>query len=145
MYTIWVIKMGPVGIVVTSSRVSEMVLGFKKQFVSKIISGSKIHTIRVDEHKRWKVGNIIHFATGVRTKAYKNFKEGHCLGVQKIEFKYVMYNDRIPVILVDDIVLTTPEVELLANNDGFDTVDKLYAWFNSDFKGKIIHWTDFKY
>ena len=122
-----------------------MILSFKKQFIVKIDGGSKIHTIRVDDHSRWKIGNIIHFATGVRTKAYNNFKKGCCLGIQKIEFKYVMHDDAVPVILVDDIVLTTPEVELLANNDGFDTVDKLYAWFNSDFKGKIIHWTDFKY
>lgn len=33
----------------------------------------------------------------------------------------------------------------LANNDGFDTVEDFFAYFNKDYTGKIIHWTDLKY
>jgi predicted transcriptional regulator len=31
-----------------------MVLGFKEQFVDRILNGSKIHTIREDSKSRWK-------------------------------------------------------------------------------------------
>lgn len=33
----------------------------------------------------------------------------------------------------------------LATNDGFETVRDFFKWFNSDFEGKIIHWTEFNY
>jgi len=118
-----------------------MILSFNKRFTPKIKSGTKIHTIRSDPKNRWKPGRLIHFATGVRTKNYDNFKKDMCLSTQKIEFKYVMYDDKIPVVLIDRVVLATFEVERLAINDGFDTVQGLYDWFDSDFTGKIIHWT----
>ncbi|MBC8551497.1 MAG: hypothetical protein H8D23_17770 [Candidatus Brocadiales bacterium] len=122
-----------------------MILSFKNQFVPKINIGSKIHTIRADAKDRWKIGNKIHFAIGVRTKNYRNFKMGTCLNIQKIEFKYVMHDDKIPVVLVDGVVLTTPEVNLLARNDGFDSIEDFYEWFHCDFVGKIIHWTKYFY
>lgn len=28
---------------------------------------------------------------------------------------------------------------------GFDSVKDFFRYFNKDFKGKIIHWTDLKY
>lgn len=65
-----------------------MVIGFKKQFVPKIKSGKKIHTIRRDEHNRWKVGRSIQMATGVRTKHYKQFHTAKCISIQKIFFNW---------------------------------------------------------
>ena len=118
-----------------------MVLSFKKQFPDKIIDGSKIHTIRADKLDRWKVGNKIHFATGVRTKHYNNFKEGFCLHIQKIKFKYDG-DCPVPSIAIDEVMLHCHEIEELAINDGFDDVKSFLEWFNSDFTGKIIHWTD---
>jgi len=41
--------------------------------------------------------------------------------------------------------LTTKEIEQLAVNDGFENTHDFFTWFKDDFKGKIIHWTDFKY
>jgi len=62
-----------------------MVLGFKPQFVPKILDGTKIHTLRKDATQRWKPGRSIQFATGVRTKNYKTFREdGECKCVQTI-------------------------------------------------------------
>ena len=61
-----------------------MILSFKKRFVSPILSGHKIHTIREDKPRRWKAGNKIHFATGVRTKHYDQFHAGVCVSVQAI-------------------------------------------------------------
>lgn len=117
-----------------------MVLGFKKQFVDKIKNGSKIHTIREDKHKRWKEGNTIHFATGVRTKKYKQFISGMCFGVQEI---YI--DNEQTVVMVDGRRLTFYEIETLAKNDGFDSVCDFLKWFGDNFTGRIIHWTKLKY
>ena len=37
------------------------------------------------------------------------------------------------------------KLDLLAQNDGFETIEEFFAYFNEDFKGKMIHWTDLKY
>jgi hypothetical protein len=66
-----------------------MILSFKPQFVGKILSGEKIHTIREDKTGRWKEGMKIHFWCGNPRNPSKNpyqFKEGICTGVQDIAF-----------------------------------------------------------
>jgi hypothetical protein len=121
-------------------------------FVSRIKKDIKIHTIREDKKKVWKKGRLIHFATGVRTKNYKCFKKGVCTGTQKIEINYVeiIISKKMPpginkVVKVNNRILSLKEIGLLAKNDGFDSVNDFFEWFNEDFKGKIIHWTDFRY
>ena len=37
------------------------------------------------------------------------------------------------------------ELKELAINDGFDSVEQFFQWFNEDFEGQIIHWSDKKY
>lgn len=115
-----------------------MILGFKNIFVAGILSGLKIHTIRTDKHNRWRKGNKIHFATGIRTKDYKQFYEGVCKGTQDIviDGKY---------ITIDGRLLSDNDVIQLAKNDGFDNVGDFYKFFNSYFAGKIIHWGNIKY
>ena len=128
-----------------------MVLGFTKtmmvgnrrvptNFEEKIKNGVKLHTIRWDEKNRWKTGNKIHFATGVRTSNYNCFKEGLCNGTQKIEIR-----DRN--VWIDDVILNYYEVENLAINDGFDSIKDFWSWFDqySPFTGKLIHWTKLTY
>lgn len=116
-----------------------MVLGFKPQFEPKIMNGTKKHTIREDANNRWRVGMAIHFATGVRTKKYKEFKKGKCNAVCKIEIE----PSNRQVMIVNngyEKVLQTQDIERLAKDDGFDTVDEFFKWFNKPFKGKIIFW-----
>jgi len=57
-------------------------------------------------------------------------------------------------IWIDDLLKTSTNIahayaydylKTLARNDGFESVDDFFKWFNADFQGKIIHWTDFKY
>ena len=120
-----------------------MILGFKPRFVAPILAGTKIHTIRDDPHNRWKAGRGIQIASGVRTKNYVQFYYGVCKSTQKIEIKYV---DKFWVkILIDGKDLPTSRYELLAHNDGFNSIQDFYKWFDKDFTGKIIHWMDFKY
>ncbi|MDR2205793.1 MAG: ASCH domain-containing protein [Flavobacteriaceae bacterium] len=122
-----------------------MTLSFKQQFKEKILNGSKIHTIREDKSNRWKAGNIIHFATGVRTKSYECFATGKCVSVQEIEIIRVSDYANETIIKVDERALPFEEIQKLAWNDGFHHILEFWLWFNRDFKGKIIHWTDFKY
>ncbi len=124
-----------------------MILSFKKQFKEPILKGTKKHTIREDKPNRWKVGNKIHFATGVRTKNYECFKEGVCVSVQEIEITRPVWSEYLndTIVRIDGIALTEKEQQQLAWNDGFTNLIDFWLWFKGDFKGKIIHWTDLKY
>lgn len=130
-----------------------MILGFKTQFagkptlfVEKIKVKEKIHTIRKDPNNRWRVGMSIQFATGVRTKHYRQFKVGDCKGLQSISIRPmpcdIFGQSRV---IVDGNDLSYQQIEQLAKNDGFDSLNDFWDWFNKDFDGWIIHWSDFKY
>lgn len=120
-----------------------MILSFKNQFPEKILSGSKIHSIREDPHGRWKPGRKIHMATGVRTKKYHCFKESVCVSVQI----FTIYLDQSGslVVWIDGHKLQVNEIKNLTINDGFGSIKDFRQWFHSDFQGRIIHWTDLKY
>jgi len=120
---------------------------------------AKIHTIRADTPNRWKVGNKIHFAINNQTK--DRFQFAPILLVkhtQDFEIKYLVLKERTVVsiyvdqILQGEIILvncavksSSSTVDKIALNDGFDSINDFLEWFDSDFKGKLIHWTDFKY
>jgi len=105
----------------------------------------KLHTIRYDDKDRWKIGNKIHFVIGNRTK--KRFQFAQVLkvkSIQKIQIKNV-FNDRHS-ILIDDIILSKKQIETLALNDGFNSVDEFWDYFTgTDADAKIIHWTNLRY
>lgn len=75
--------------------------------------------------------------------------------VQKIDINWCdnPYNDNLnPVVWIDDLIFYDKEfstgedkMRQLAQNDGFETTEDFFAYFNEDFTGKIIHWTDKKY
>ena len=138
-------------IIIINSKNKTMILGFLKgfnvdgkrkstDFEDKIKQGVKIHTIRWDAKNRWKKGRKIHFATGVRSSRYNCFIEGDCTGTQEIVIR-----DRM--IWIDDCEVDYDEFINLVKNDGFDSKDDFWWWFDqySPFLGKIIHWTDFRY
>lgn len=129
-----------------------MILGFSEtifidgkiketNFVNKISIGDKIHTIRADVKERWKAGNIIHFAVGVRSVNYHQFDTGICESVQVIEI------DEDRDIYIDNKPLLQSEIEELSRNDGFDSEEDFWGWFDkhTPFTGKLIHWTKKKY
>lgn len=128
-----------------------MILGFLKgfqvngsrkqtNFEDKIKEGIKKHTIRDDSKNRWQAGRKIHFANGVRTSKYNNFKMGVCKSVQEIHIV-----DRM--VFIDQRKLSLDEIDGLAINDGFDNTSDFWSWFDdyTPFLGKLIHWTDLKY
>ncbi len=129
-----------------------MILSFKAQFKEPILNGTKIHTIREDKPDRWKPGMKIHAATGVRTPNYDCFFESKCVSTQEIWIcRYPSYKDiKIDGRHVTEIIFDDRSTTQLAKNDGFEDINDLFEFFFPKdgygmFKGKIIHWTDFKY
>ncbi len=125
------------------------------QYVKKVIStnwifANKIHTIRRDEKNKWKVGNKIHFVIYNRTpQRYQFAPIVPCVSVQPIKIKYC-YNRNTraldtPIVYVDGFQISITEIEMLAINDGFKNSEAFFEYFNTDFEGKIIHWTDKQY
>ena len=147
-----------------------MILGFKTQikgehtfFVQKILACKideykksfkpKLHTIRAGN--RWKQGNSIQMATGVRTKKYFQFNGDGigldvCKSVQDIRIVHSKYNgdkglDKGSWVFIGGIELGDFWLHELAVNDGFEDAEDFFKWFNEDFEGQIIHWTDLSY
>ncbi len=116
----------------------------------------KIHTIREDKNDRWKAGTKIDFFINCRQPSMFRFAPVlPVVSVQEIEVKHHL--DYVS-IFIDKMVYeievcetskkiksTDPVIEALVQNDGFDSADDFFSYFNKDFKGKIIHWTDLKY
>ncbi|WP_124019429.1 hypothetical protein [Flavobacterium hydrophilum] len=113
----------------------------------------KIHTIREDKTDRWKAGMKIDFFINVRTK--KMFRFAPVLpvvSIQEIEIVYYHTKETIMnagslkiAVRVGKKQLDTDEMKALAINDGFDSLEEFFQYFNDDFTGKLIHWTDKKY
>lgn len=119
-------------------------------FEQKIIDEIKIHTLREDKKDRWKEGNTIQFATGVRTKSYNNFKNGECKSTQWI----IIYPKGRRIMVSTQLFgmptqwsMSDDQIKELSINDGFDTVDDFWRWFshNTVIRLKCIHWTSKKY
>jgi len=141
-----------------------MILGYKKlfpwnkptEFDRKIINGHKKHTIRVDEHDRWRTGRRINHCHGVRTKCFDNFYNNDCTGTQTIKIidrnnglkqHFSVYIDGrffYNTTMRNDSDRALKMLELV-HNDGFDCLADFFGWFNTDFTGKLIHWTDLRY
>jgi hypothetical protein len=123
------------------------------------IVSPKIHTIREDKKNRWKVSNKIHFVINNRTK--NRFQFAPILkvkSIQKFEIKYQYLKEKTiasvfmdevlqgEVILINCVIKTSSfTVDNISLNDGFESTNDFLEWFSTDFKGKMIHWTDCKY
>lgn len=119
-----------------------------------ILNGVKIHTIREDNTDRWKQGMKIHHCYSFRSKdGYRCFLQGECKSTQLILIVFDVIHGIL--IAIDRVHQREHEIELLAKNDGFESVQQMIDWFlpkdkngkrtKWTFSGKIIHWTDFKY
>lgn len=120
------------------------------------ITLKKVHTIRADEKNRWRKGRLIHFKQWYNTP-YRSMLNQFAPKVvvrlcQCIEIDYTSLPEcEKPIIVIDGKHFYNPllaidnGLETLAQNDGFDSIDDFFKYFNTDFKGKIIHWTDLRY
>lgn len=113
------------------------------------VTHPKLHTFREDKNNRWKAGNLIHFNIYTRTKNQFRFAPVlKCISTQKIE---IIWKDpdgfkmAIPCVYVNNRWMVGEALEQLIYNDGFNSHDEFFAYFNTNFTGKIIHWTNLKY
>lgn len=120
---------------------------------------AKLHTMREDKNNRWKIGNKIDFFINARQKDMFRFAPTlPVLNIQSIEIRWTLEEKRKVEIWIDGFCyvqnynvqdnfwsLRQERMEILACNDGFDNVEDFLNYFDKDFKGKIIHWTNFKY
>jgi hypothetical protein len=120
----------------------------------------KLHTIREDKTDKWHAGVMIDFFINVRTKKMYRFAPRiPCVSTQKICIEYIFNNfsneckpagqrkdNHYPVVFIDNEWSNSDfQLKQLAQTDGFDTIEEFFVYFNTDFTGKIIHWTDLKY
>ncbi|KVV16118.1 hypothetical protein [Flavobacterium sp. TAB 87] len=118
----------------------------------------KLHTIREDKTNRWKAGMKIDFFINCRQKNMFRFAPVlPVVGIQKVEIKWFeLFGKKLVRIFINDHsfgsvkfddsnLIVTGEVLALAHNDGFNTITEFFDYFNEDFKGKLIHWTDMSY
>ena len=137
-------------------------------FIAKDKLPSKYHSIREDKNDRWKVGTKIDFFINARQKNMFRFAPVlPVVSTQKIEFIWKDNTenlaclgtsfDKTCTIMIDNrfygdayffngsVISSSYTIPIFANNDGFDTPEELFAYFNKNFKGKIIHWTEKRY
>ena len=116
----------------------------------------KIHTIRKDKFDNWQIGKKIHFCINMRTKNHWQFAP--ILPVQNTQTIKITYSGKAINVYVDGKHFyyrsaagqewsdeARNNMLRLAMNDGFDSIDDFFLWFNEDYNGKIIHWTNMKY
>lgn len=121
----------------------------KERFVFDIQSGRKIHTLREDPKKRWKVGMSIQHWFGnprnVSKHPYK-FLDGECMNIEEVIIERTRRDDiRVEIAGVQ---LSDASIKLLAKNDGL-TFREFALWFVPPkaprWEGRIIHFTDYFY
>jgi hypothetical protein len=116
----------------------------------------KLHTIREDKKDRWKAGNLIHPVIKPKGRFSAGFQFAPtfpCVSVQHIKIWWQFSNEATIFIRTDNQsdnvpnykILKSGEIERLAINDGFETVKDFFNYFNKDFTGKIIHFSDLRY
>ena len=118
-----------------------IIIGFEEQFVDKIRDGRKVHTILEDEYRLAQAGDTIRFATASN---YNRFKEGVCEYIQMVE----LYPKTREIYLESkgEMQLMNSNLnETFAKNDGFDSEDEFWEWFDKPFKGVVVHWTNLTY
>lgn len=116
----------------------------------------KIHTIRKDRSGRWKEGRNIHFVINNRMKNRFQFVP-QLIPVISTQMIWIRPNEKM--ILVERHVgetrqweasfywhpLTEKDKKQLIKNDGFDNSEDFWDFFQEEFGGVIIHWTNLKY
>lgn len=117
----------------------------------------KIHTMRTDEKNRWKAGNKIHMVVNNRTnKIWRFAPVVPCVSTQEVRIvttreRYMVLIDGVVyAVLFADVTYITSnpmiqKMNILAHNDGFEDYSEFMRYFNTDWKGKLIHWTDLRY
>lgn len=125
--------------------------------ISKLEIKPKLHTIREDKNNRWKVGTKIDFFINARQKNMFRFAPVlPVVSTQVFEINWHSSNEKLFVrvyidgksfarIDFDKELYVSGQMLDFVNSDGFDTIEDFFDYFDKDYVGKIIHWTDLEY
>lgn len=115
-------------------------LGFKRQFEAKIVSGIKRHTIRADRKISIKVGDMLHLYVDPRQATMRLLFRSRCTKVLPLEMR--VDSNGSAQVYIEGIQLSEDERESLAYHDGFDDWRQMAEFWNGHypFKGTITHW-----
>lgn len=126
-----------------------MILSFNKEniekrnFKEKILSGSKIHTIREDKNNRWQIGMSIQFYAMNPRNGGTKFADGIVKDIFKIEIvpelDIVMINSKVNSLYVHEFN-KLEALNRLAVHDGFEDWKEMKQFFTKPFIGKLIIW-----
>lgn len=115
------------------------------RFPPLIKADIKIHTIREDNHNRWKPGmEIHHWMHNPRNRSkspYPFLPDTHRL----ISKQEIGIEPTIKMVRIEGRFLNDKEIDELAYNDGLDNRRVFFKWFTQSFSGYILHWTNKKY
>lgn len=130
---------------------------YNEKYITKdLVHEPKLHTIRQDKKNRWKPGMMIDFFINARQKDMFRFAPQIPV-VSTQDISIIFWGTSVQVFIdgewfgdaffdqFKNIECNNFDLDTLAKNDGFDSLEEFFNYFNEDFKGKIIHWTDLKY
>lgn len=127
-------------------------LRFFKELNIDLSANPKLHTLREDSKNRWKVRVMIDFFINCRKEDM--FRFAPKLLVKGIQNVFITRNDfGKSMVFIDGKLFYLEDWSLehkhkmlhFAQNDGFETTEDFFEYFDTDFNGKIIHWTNLKY
>lgn len=105
----------------------------------------KVHQILTDKENVFRPNSpIIHIIKGAHSAIAQFAPRAKVVSTQTIEISHLDDGDRY--IWIDgSVLLNQRQMEMLAINEGFYSLADFFAYYNEDFKGKLVHWTDLKY
>lgn len=114
-----------------------MNINYKKEMERALANGVKLHTIR---QKPIAVGTMMNHIVYPYHKERRCVLSNLCTATQMITIE-----PSSRTIKVDGRELSKVDIERVSINDGFETMDDFWTFFNEPYQGMIIHWTDTKY
>ena len=114
-----------------------MNINYKKELERALVSGVKIHTIR---KKPIAVGTMLNHIVYPYHKSRRCVLSNFCTSTQTI-----VINPFLKMIEIDGKRLSDIDTERVAKNDGFETMEDFWTFFNEPYQGMIIHWAETKY
>jgi len=117
--------------------------GDNTHFLTLILENIKVHTIRAGN--RWKVGDLFSprcwSGMPYRSKQIPILDDlNDTLEVRKV-YKFTANKGKF---YLNDYILSTPELQILASRDGLTLIDFM-SWMGDTFEGQVICWREVDY
>lgn len=107
----------------------------------------KKHTMYDGVNQRWEEDKWIHFISNLKKINYVCWFKAKCTGTQNIQIHWSENNIKygLPNIFIDGRRLKEGDIADLILNEGFGSLGDFLSFYNKDFDGKLIHWSDVRY